>query len=164
MACYEPGMRPCFVAVAFLAMGCSSPPEPEAEEPTRCDAARPAPASIPAVEFLREDGAGGHTPLVSGDALKRHYGSQGGSHFYVYARVFSADATPWLVSAKLSGVNAAVLAQGSQGFTACAGQWIEPREVTVFLESGGDLAGTLSVTAKPQQGAPLDYEVDVTVN
>ncbi|MCC6664510.1 MAG: hypothetical protein IT375_12230 [Polyangiaceae bacterium] len=39
----------------------------------------------------------------------------------------------------------------------------QPRALRVFIESGGALAGTLTVKAKAQQGAPLIFEAPITV-
>jgi hypothetical protein len=35
------------------------------------------------------------------------------------------------------------------------GQWIRPLELTVFIETHDDVAGKLTVTAQPGQGAPF---------
>jgi hypothetical protein len=150
------------LAVVLVACGPHGP-DPEPEEPTRCDTESAAPAAVPAFELLREAPGGDRVPLVSGDVLPRHYGSQGGSHFYVYPRAFSADATAWYVDVTLRSPSGGVLASGGRGFTPCAGQWIRPLELTVFIETYDDVAGKLTVTAQPGQGAPFTVEADVSV-
>lgn len=160
----SPMLRSCLLLLVIAVAGCSTEePGPAPEEPTKCDPSRPAPSSVPAFELLREESGGGYAPLVAGDALVRHHGAQGGSHFYVYGRLFSAEPSVWLLSASFTGADSTLLAQGSRGFTACAAEWVEPREITVFLEASGDLAGTLLVTAKPEQRTPLTFEAPITV-
>lgn len=152
------------LALALALVACSpSAAEPEQAAPAKCDPSLPAPSSVPALEVLREGSIGGWAPLAAGDVLSRHYGAQGGSHFYVYGRLFADSPSPWLLSATLTSPGSAALAQGSRGFTACAGQWVEPREITVFIEASGDLAGMLEVMAKPEQGPPLTFAAPISV-
>ena len=136
--------------------------EPE-DQPVTCDPDLAAPSAAPALEVLRVASTGDYVPLVANDALHRQYGTQGGSHFYVYARVYSSDSSLWAIEAALTANDASVLASGHEEFEGCEAQWIRPREITVFIDGGGDLAGTLSVKAKSQQGAPLIFEAPVSV-
>lgn len=137
--------------------------QPEPEEPVTCDSALSVPKTDLALEVLRDASGGGTVPLATGDTLQQQFGAQGGSHFFVYARVYSAEASTWLVDAKLAAGDGTVLAAGSDEFQGCQAQWITPRALRVFIESGGALAGTLTVKAKAQQGAPLIFEAPITV-
>lgn len=164
----DPGcMRPTLLLLplALLApLGCSSPSSPsEPSETTKCDPEKPAPAAVPAFEALTTDAAGAFLPIAPDALFERHFGPQGGSHFYVYAGVFSPDTKIWSVSAKLTATDGSTLAAGQRGFTPCEGKWTAPREITVFLEASGAIDGTLHVEATPGSGAPLSYEGPASV-
>lgn len=156
--------RPLFFALLCSLAACGPRHvEPEPDEPVTCDPGLAAPKTDLALEVLRSAPGGGYEPIAKGDALERQYGAQGGSHFFVYARVYSAEASTWLIDAKLAAGDSTLLAAGSDEFKGCDAQWNQPRALRVFVEAGGDLAGTLTVNAKAQQGAPLIFETEVTV-
>ncbi|MBK7582771.1 MAG: hypothetical protein IPI67_21565 [Myxococcales bacterium] len=154
-----------FAVVALLGLTACSPSqaEPKPDDGPRCEPSLAAPSAAPALEVLRETSTQEFVPVADDDMLTRHWGNQGGTHFWIYPRVFTESGEIWFIDAKLVGADGTTLAAGGQGFTACALQWTKPRQVTVFLEASGDLAGTLTVSAKPQQGAPLTFEAPIKV-
>jgi len=141
-------MRLATLVPLFL-VACSSTPRPEpGPSKPSCDATLPAPATVPAISFLGETQNDHYVPLEPDLVLFRHYGAQGGQHFWIGVQVYSPDARIWSFDAKLVGGGGEILASGSQGLTACANAWTQQRQVTVFLEPPYTaLGGTLQIEA-----------------
>lgn len=152
--------------LVLSAAGCSSENDSSSSQTKpSCDEGAIAPASAPALELLRGGPGADLVPLVDDDQLAVEFGSQGGQHVTLHARLFSDDPLVWKIIAELrQPMSSAVLATGSVGFTSCASQWTHPRPLRVVLETYDlPVSGTLHVQAAPASGAPITIDVPVTV-
>lgn len=157
-------MRCLGIALAIALFACSPAPEDEenADVGPSCDPTAAAPASVPALEVLGETSKD-HYEVVTPDAeLLRHDGPQGGQHFWIRVRLFAATESVWSFDAELVDGTGLSVASGQRGFTACEAMWVEPREITVFLEElNAPVTGTLRVTANGGQLPPFELPIRV---
>ncbi|MCB9583454.1 MAG: hypothetical protein H6717_40855 [Polyangiaceae bacterium] len=133
---------------------CSSDPPKENPVPP-CNFDEPAPGTAPVLEALVQSGSG-YDPIVDGMTLQRIYGPQGGSHFYVWSRLFYDTPEPAEVQATLSAdADGTTIAQGFETFAGCDGSWTRTKRITVFFQVEPVNGMTLRVVAtKPTTNPP----------
>jgi hypothetical protein len=145
-------------------LACSSDP-PKSDPVPPCDSAIPAPSTAPAVEALVQNGDT-YDPITDGMALPRHYGPQGGSHFYVWSRVFFESKESVEVAATLlSDADGATIAGGFETFTACETSWTKTKRLTVFFQQEPVTTGmTLHVKTSQPASSPLELTIPITIS
>ena len=100
--------------------------------------------------------------LVDGDKLVIGYGSQGGQHVLLSARLFTDDAGIWTVESLLHDASGSERGRSTHFPKVCSGGWLELSDFPVFLHDDEPFGGTLSVTlSHGERSISRELPVDV---
>ena len=104
--------------------------------------------------------------IAEGEALKIHYGPQGGQHVYAAVKLFSPAAGMWKHTFEVIQTPGYLPAGGVEIATqACAGAWTISRNIVVFLDHDKITAGFLklqSTIVDDPEALPVASEAAVT--
>lgn len=105
-------------------------------------------------------------PFEEGEALKIHYGPQGGQHVYAAVKLWSPASVTWKHTFEVIQTPGYLPAGGAEIATqACAGAWTISRNIVVFLDHDKIKTGFLklqSVIAGDPEALPISAEAAVT--
>lgn len=105
-------------------------------------------------------------PFAEGEALKIHYGPQGGQHVYAAVKLWSPTSVTWEHRFEVIQTPGYLPAGGAQvASQACGGAWTISRNITVFLDHDKITAGFLKLQSaifdQPEM-PPIAAEASVT--
>lgn len=105
-------------------------------------------------------------PIAEGEALKIHYGPQGGQHVYAAVKLWSSEAVTWKYTFEVIQTPGYLPAGGVEiAAQACKGAWTISRNIVVFLDHDKIKTGFLklqSVMVDDPEALPISAEAAVT--
>ncbi|MCK6544298.1 hypothetical protein L6R52_00360 [Myxococcota bacterium] len=129
-----------------LQLGCGSSCGPTTPGPsTECETAIPVPARETVI-LGRLDGASAFVPLVDGDVLPRHFGSQGGQHVELAVRLYADAGAVWVHELSLWADAELQVGGTSERVDACAPGWSTTSGV--ILQFWGDVGSSTAALAR----------------